>query len=195
MRMRLFLIVGTLLASASWGALAGENTPSPAGKIYQTTDSEGHPVFSDSAPENAKTITVEQTQTYAGDRNARQYGKFTPIKPRANDNRVPYDVMAITSPSDQTSVRSNPGNVTIAFQLSPGLKKGEKLELLMDGKVVKHVQSAGSVQLHNVDRGTHEVQLQAVDIASGKVLQSSDVVTFTLHRYSILNHKKKNPLI
>lgn len=180
------------LALPALGADKPQGPQTPENKIYRTTDSQGHAVFSDTAPEGSPTVEVDQPQTYPAARYDDKPGATAGKKAEAS-SRVPYTTMRITEPRDQTSIRSNPGNVKIAFELKPGPMPGQKLELLIDGKPVQEVQSLAPIGLTNVDRGTHSVQLQAVDIDTGRVLQSSDTVTFTLHRFSILNQPKNRP--
>lgn len=172
--------------------LAGQALAADA--IYRSTDSEGNPVFSDSGPENAPQVDVQQPQTYKGDQyanEARQQAQSGGDQSNRKPSGPPYTVMKITSPENQTSIRDNAGNVQIGIELKPDLKKGQRLVLLMDGKPVQEVSSSGPIDLTNIDRGTHTVQLQAVDPATAHVLQSSPTVTFTLHRHSILQRKPK----
>ena len=160
-------------------------------KIYKTVDENGNPVYSDVAPENAQPVDVDKTQTYPAKSYAEDYSKFTPAKEDTGDApTVPYNTIKITSPAADESIRNNAGNVQITFQLSPGPKPGHKLELLMDGKVISEINSPAPILLKNVDRGTHQVKLEAVEISTGQVVQSSDAVMFTLHRYSILQNPR-----
>ena len=162
-----------------------------ADKIYRTTDSQGHAVFSDSAPESAQPVEVDKTQTYPAGKNAADYDRFKPDRQKSTNDGPPYTVLRITSPENQTSIRSNPGNLQIAFDVNPGIRPGQILVLLMDGKPIQRITAQGPIQLTNIDRGTHTVQLQAVDPETSNVLQSSSPVTFTLHRHSILQKKPK----
>ena len=185
-RTAVFAFIAIMLAGLAGSALAADT-------IYRSTDSQGNPVFSDSAPENASQVDIQQTQTYKGGQYATEAQQAQTDGDQAahKPSGPPYAIMRITSPENQTSIRDNAGNVQIAFELKPGLKKGQRLVLLMDGKPVQEVSASGPINLSNVDRGTHTVQLQAVDPATAHVLQSSPAVTFTLHRHSILQKKPK----
>jgi hypothetical protein len=190
MNVRTFAITGLFfcLGGLVLPALAAKDD----GKIYKTLDENGNPVYSDVAPENAQQVDVDKPQTYPAKSYAEDYSKFTPAKEddAARASNAAYSVMKITSPEADESIRNNAGNVKITFQLSPGPKPGHKLELLMDGKVVTDIASPAPILLRNVDRGTHQVKLEAIEIRTGKVVQSSDAVMFTLHRYSILNNPR-----
>lgn len=185
MNMRRAYLPVILLLAACLGA-----GPAMAGKIYQTKDAQGNTEFSDSASQNAKQVELQNPQTYDGSRYAKEYERATPPEPKPIHTGPPFTVMKITYPKNQTSIRSNPGTLQITFQVSPARKPGYQIELVMDGKPLESV-SGGSVALNNVDRGTHTVQIQAVDMDTGQTVQSSDPVTFTLHRHSILQKKPK----
>ena len=179
----LLLVTAGLLAPPSFG---------DEQKVYQTTDADGNPSFSDSASSNAKQLDIQAPQTYAGGKHAKEYEKVTQQQPKPQEpSGPPYSQMEITSPADQSSIRSNPGTVDIGVQVSPGPLKGQRLDLVMDGKPVRQLNGSGSVTLDNVDRGTHTVLVQATDIATGEIVQSGPAVTFTLHRHSILQPKPK----
>ena len=160
-------------------------------KVYQTTDSQGNPSFSDTASENAKQVDIPAPQTYPGGKHAQQYDKITDKQPKPKVEGPPYTQMAITSPADQSSIRSNPGTVDIQVEVSPGTVQGQRLDLVMDGKPIRELSGSGSITLDNVDRGTHTVHVQATDLATGEIVQSGPAVTFTLHRHSILQPKPK----
>lgn len=188
MKMRHCQFAGLLLVTA--GLLAPPSFGDQQ-KVYQTTDAAGNPSFSDTASSNAKQLDIQAPQTYPAGKYAKQYDEVTKKEPKPRVEGPPYTQMEITSPADQSSIRSNPGTVDIGIEVSPGPLKGQRLDLVMDGKPVRQLNGSGSITLDNVDRGTHTVQVQATDVATGQVVQSGPVVTFTLHRHSILQPKPK----
>lgn len=184
MKMRSVRFVPILLLFAGFAT-----APAWAEKIYETTDASGNPSFSDTAPQNARQIQLPNTQTYNGTRNTKEYREAMPVTKKPVHTGPPFRVIRITYPKNQTSIRSNPGILTIRFDLSPGQEPGYRLELIMDGKPIQTIDGGDTIVLDNVDRGTHVVQIQAVEADTGKVVQSSAPITFTLHRHSILQRK------
>jgi len=89
--------------------------------------------------------------------------------------------VTITSPANGESIRDNAGNVTLQGNVMPGLRGGHRLRWILDGEALDD--SGPSVQLNNVDRGTHTVKLEVVD-NDGEVLAASSGVTFHLLRRS-----------
>lgn len=164
-----------------------------AAEIYQTRDANGNPVFTDAAPEDAPAVEVQAPQTYSAKRYTEDYKKFTPAKVNGDaPPGPPYRIMKITSPEADESVRDNAGNVSVQYALEPAVKTNQRVDLLMDGKVIGEAGSGATVSLSNVDRGTHNLQLRAIDLTTGQVVQESAVSSFTLHRHSVLQPKPKH---
>ncbi len=105
-----------------------------------------------------------------------------------------YSDLKIVSPQQDATIRSNPGNVTVEFQLVPALNTelGHSVSVLLDGTPARDNITTNRVQLTNVDRGTHNITILVKD-NKGRTLRSSDSVTIHLHRVSILH--KKQPII
>lgn len=194
------LLALSLLFILGWSAVAADagttgSTPDNASnKVYKTTDDHGRPVFTDRASEGAQEVEVDKPMTFPAREFAEDYRQFTPL---SDDDEAPsgppYGTMAITSPTNDEAIRNNAGNMEVTFRLSPGLKQGHELRLLMDGAVVQNVASSEPIALTNVDRGTHTLQLEVVNRQSGKSLQTSDTVTFTILRHSIQHPKPPPP--
>lgn len=177
--MKLFIIAIMVIAGLQGGAIAAEGS-----KIYKSTDESGNPVFSDEATEGAEEIRVEEPTTFSPDTLTQQYDQFTRSRDEDQDTESSYKRLAITSPANDQTIRSNPGNFEVNFDVSPSPRAGHTLQLLMDGEVYRQIDGAGPIQLTNVDRGTHKLQLQVVD-SDNKVLQKGPAVTIHLLRHSI----------
>jgi len=173
------------------------SAPSSAA-IYQYTDDQGNVIFSDKpipggtqirqskpsvvpAPQRkpntnpAATFTTEQKLTQE---------KTQPKKP---EKAKQYKRVSIVSPEDDQGYRSNDGTVKINVSLKPELqvKFGHHLQLVLDGKKLKQEWDSASIELLNVDRGTHTISVIVVD-GQEKKLKQSKPITFHLLRYSML---------
>lgn len=167
-----------LLIGASGFAHAESST------VFKTRDANGNPVFSDQAPEDAEEIKVDAPQTFeAPSRSRFELGsrQEQPI-----ETGPMYERLEILSPEHDTAFRNNAGNVTVQIALTPALQGNHTLELVVDGRVLKRQKSAGPVLLENLDRGTHQFQARVVEDESGETLQTSNSVTATLQRISII---------
>lgn len=97
-----------------------------------------------------------------------------------------YKSVNIVVPEHDTAVRQNAGNVSIKVAIDPYLfnERGDLLVIYMDGIEVSRG-NASTVQLVEVDRGTHTVRAEIVG-DNGKILKKASPVSFTLLRHSRL---------
>ena len=93
---------------------------------------------------------------------------------------VGYEEFKVTSPTNDATIRDNGGNVRVSLSLTPGLRSGHSIEVMMDGQSIGSGGST-SLTLTEVDRGTHTVQA-AVKDNEGKEIARSNSVIFHLKR-------------
>ena len=150
-----------------------------AGKVYKYTLSNGDVVYSDKPPpsDQGEEITLEPLQGFS----------LPPPPPledstadKDDDEPTGYQEFKVTSPSNNATIRDNGGNVSVSLSLTPGLRGGHSIEVMMDGQPIG---SGGgtSITLTEVDRGTHTVQA-AVKDSEGKEIARSNSVIFHLKR-------------
>ena len=162
------LLLITLCASAQAG-------------VYKRIDAEGNVEYTD-VPRTTeeKPVPLPPASTYTPtpvDSGAQASGP-------AAQAAVNYESVTITQPAEDEAVREDAGNLAVLVTTTPPLQSGHRFAVLIDGKKMAEGQSS-SLQVENVDRGTHTVQVQVVD-ASDKVIASSRSVTFHLQRTSTL---------
>jgi len=180
-------LLACMLLAVPWPVPAADS------KIFKTTDEAGNTVFTDRPQEeDAQEVEVKEPMTFPAGKYAREYNEATTDEETGDteDTGPPY-TLEITSPSPDEAIRSNAGDMNITFRISPGLKAGHRLDLMMDGAVKQQIKAPGPISLENVDRGTHQLQLQVTDLRRNEVLQSSDPVSFTILRHSVLHTAPK----
>jgi len=101
-----------------------------------------------------------------------------------------YESISIASPTDDSAIRSNDGNVTVQVSLVPALQTDFKhsLVIIMDGSEAKQ-SSGGSATFQNVERGTHQFSARVEDEKGNTLLQSSPI-SLHVQRVSVLGAKK-----
>ncbi len=175
------LVVLAALAFAYSAADAGT-------RIYKTVDADGNVVFTDVPPLD---------QTKSEEVRVGVSNTFTPPAPEVGTQQVwnvgedgeqvtqfAYNRAAIIAPANDASLRDNAGNVSVKTSVSPNLRPGHKLRLMMDEAPVGSLISASEFALSNVDRGSHSLRLQIVDQA-GTVIFDGAGTTFHLQRVSV----------
>lgn len=168
---------------------AGANAGEEKKKIYRSKDAQGNTVFSDRADPDSAEIELQEPITLPSDALADEYEVvFGDEDDEANaQGSNGYRSLSITAPPDNEPIRANDGNIRIEYRVEPSAAPSHRIELLMDGKVIRDVTGSGSMALQNVDRGTHQAQLRVTDRETGEVVQRGPVQTFTVMRHSILH--------
>ena len=148
--------------------------------VYKWVDENGTIHFSDQPQPGAEQIELSEPTVYSTQERYRPAYR-PPSATGADSASKGYEALTITSPSDGTTVRSNNGRVMVTLDLSPNLRSGNKFRVYMDGKEVSSGLITSSLQLLNVDRGSHTLYAVVVN-GSGKELIRSNTVTFHLQR-------------
>ena len=94
-----------------------------------------------------------------------------------------YTSFKILHPANDDTIRNNNGNITVSLALTPELNtaSGHKISVSVDGKVVIQSTALLTVQLTNIDRGSHTIQATVIN-KKGKTIKSSNSITVHLKR-------------
>ena len=157
--------------------------------VYESKDSAG-PVFSDKPSPGAAPVQLEQPNVV----NTQQAGQ-SQAQPQAQQpasGAPPYRRLVIQRPANQDALHSNDGAFGISAQLSPPLRPGDRIRVMIDGNLVPTVFRTTNPRITANDwqaaalgdRGEHTLQLAVVD-ANGVPAIQSPVVSFYLHRAAV----------
>lgn len=145
-------------------------------KIYVWRNEAGVLVFSDSPRAGAEEMEVKKDPTIIPSANT----SILDITPKVVAETYSVD---ITQPENHATVRDNTGSVYISGRISPVFKQGYTIQLYLDNKPYESPQAQAMFLLRNVDRGEHQVKFDLIN-DKGKVIASSKIVTFYMHRAS-----------
>lgn len=96
-----------------------------------------------------------------------------------------YNNFEIWSPADGETIPNTGGAVTVEVRVDPNLRFGHQLHLYLDGKLVEgFAPNITSFDLTEVPRGVHSA-VAIISDASGKRLQQTSPVVFTVRQASI----------
>ena len=146
-------------------------------EVYRSVDENGNVVFTDQPSPDAELIEIDELQTIP----APSSGDFEYTPPPAKP-RPKYTSVTITSPEHDLPIRNNSGNVTVTIATEPALRGSDELVLILDGKEIILGQATAKA-FNAMDRGSHQLRAIIRD-GSGRILQSSESVTFHLLRHS-----------
>lgn len=180
--MKLINLVSMLLLTTAASAAVATTT------IYSWTDDNGVVHFSDT-PGTQQANTVELSVT-----EVQQNIQTTVIDSNQADNielisittdtepPLPAATVSLLAPVHQQTIRSNDGDIKVRAVSNRKLNKKLQAQLVIDGKVNGTPQTDLTWQLTNIDRGSHQIQIQLLN--NGKILASSESITVYLHRVS-----------
>lgn len=186
------------LLSASLTISAAEPTPQAEEdkKVFRKFHTDGVVEFTDQPSKGSEELKMEELPTY-------KFGpaipspKLTPRPKQAKSNTTPeqigpYTSLAINSPAQGETLRSNSGKVDVKFTLVPGLQfyQGHQIEYLLDGKSI--LKSEQLQPLKNISRGDHTLVIQVID-KNNKLLIRSNSVSFHVKRFFKSRNKATPP--
>jgi hypothetical protein len=152
-------------------------------KIYHWVDEQGKSHFSDTASPGTKEISVHNQNLLVNSTKPEQESDLAIKASQENSAAIKYQA-TITSPLDDVALRSNDGTINIQVATTPEKKNNQKLQLFLDGKALGEAQISPTISAQNIDRGTHQVQVQLLD-ENGKLLAKTQVVTVHLLRAAV----------
>jgi hypothetical protein len=155
-------------------------------KIYHWVDNEGNVHFSDTAAPGTEEIQVKNNNLLPIDKENVENpdGIINELFFDEEDQNVITYQATITSPEDDKPLRSNSGTIDIHVATEPEKENAQKLQLYLDGKKLGSPQISPTMRALNIDRGTHQVQVELLD-ENGKVLAKTQIVTVHLQRAGI----------
>ncbi len=163
--------------------------------VYKRIGPDGSVYYSDQPSDGGKAIELPESTVYTPPPIPERYKAFHAKSLEKKDEKAAgYTKVEIMSPTQDSTLRSNEGTLPVSLRIQPGLRQGDVIRLVMDGKTLPLKITSPSLALKNVDRGTHTLVAKIED-ENGKTRISSASVSFTLRRESILfpNRRQRNP--
>lgn len=147
-------------------------------RIFVTKDANGVLVFSDSPQPGAEEVNLTSRPNV-------MESTGTNLPARKPVEVEPFKI-EIAQPENNGTVRDNTGSVYVSGRITPMFQRGLQVRLVVDGTPLSEPQNKATFILRDVDRGEHTLQMELFD-QSGKLIATSPVTTFYLHRASIIN--------
>lgn len=173
-----FSILSTLLAVSA------------AAEVYKHVDKNGNVTFSDEPQSGSEEVKVRPVTTITLPKMRDVQAQQQQSEQSGQDNPDPYNRVTFTAPEDNSAFHSGNGDIEFQVSSSPGLRRGHRFEVDLDGQPVGQ-NPGGTFTVRNMDRGTHTASVFVVD-NQGQRVQSGESVTFTVHRPSIINRNRNN---
>jgi len=169
--MRLFLLMLCLCSSVA------------SAEVFRSIGEDGAVLYSDKPSPGAEPVDVPPPSSYTPPTLPTVRSTPSPSVGDAQSKEATtdtYQTFALATPTPDEPIRQNAGNVPFSFEVSPALRAGHRIRVLLDGLPVQEATDPfGS--LENVDRGTHTLAGELID-DNGRVIARTDSVEFHLLR-------------
>ena len=173
MEMRPILVLLGLLASASVLAQA-----------YTWVDEDGVTHYSDRPEEGAEQVDLAGYSRNTGTQIYRQRPAAADADEATEDaGPFKYQSLVVSSPGPEETLWNIEGILNVTLALNPGLQSGHRVRAYFDGK--PREVSGSSVQIEEVYRGVHNIQVEVID-ETGKLMIRSVTNRFYVQQNSIL---------
>lgn len=163
-------------------------------QIYSYVDANGERVFTDRPPATSQGQEVELSPTNrmpAGQRliklqpPAALQQQLVPASP-------PYQALHLLNPQPEETLRNSNRTIDIEVSSEPALLPGHSYQALLDGAAYGPPSRSTRWQIVEIDRGSHQVQIELVD-ADGTSLLQTDAITVHLHQTSLAERRRIRP--
>lgn len=148
-------------------------------QIYKYTDDKGNTVFTNQPPEGVTAETIDLPPANTVDIKVPDAPPPLPEEQNGTDRQQAYRSLSIGGIPDEQALRANNGTFVVNAQLDPPLRRNHRIRFLLDGEPQGEPSSNTSLQLTNVDRGTHVIEAEV--LSGGQVIQRAQE-QFTVQR-------------
>lgn len=158
-------------------------------QVFTYIDAQGNRVFTDQPrPGNAKRVPLATSNRMAVPDSA-------PARSAKKPEQKPlfhYDLLRILVPEPDATVRSTAGEIIVSITSEPGLQKGHRYRLLLDGQPTAEPGISPVFPLTNIDRGTHQLSVEVLD-EHGRTVERTANQPFHMQRMSLAQKRKVKP--
>ncbi|MGD6737632.1 DUF4124 domain-containing protein [Photobacterium leiognathi subsp. mandapamensis] len=184
---RFFKPLGPVLITLIWTAASSAQ----ASTIYSWTDENGVVHFTDQPQTPDATAYPLSVTEVSGniEQTADTITAQTTDVAVVEEPAKTITTVSLVSPMHEQTIRNNEGIINIHAVTNSKLNNQTQAQLVLDGVVKGDPQTELTWTLDNVDRGSHQLQIQLVK--GGKVIASSDSITVYLHRATVKANKPK----
>ena len=157
-------------------------------EVYTYIDAEGNRVFTDRpTPGNAERIQLAPTNAMAAPA-AVAPPPAAPVTPPA----PAYQLLRILVPQPDATIRDSAGNLIVTASSEPALLSGHSYRLLLDGQAVGEPGRSPVFPLENIDRGTHQLAVEIIDV-QGRTVERTPNQPVHVLRISLAQKRMARP--
>lgn len=177
--MRLWLLIACLIA-----------LPVTA-EVFTYVDAQGNRVYTDQPGSgNAKRVPLATSNRMSA--NPSGAAPVTATQKTEDKPLFHYDMLRVLVPEPDATVRSNAGELIVSVTNEPGLQRGHRYRLLLDGQPTAEPGVSPVFALSNIDRGRHNLSVEILD-EQGRTVERTANQPFQMLRISLAQKRKVKP--
>lgn len=162
-----------------------------AAEVFTYTDAQGNRVFTDQpGTGNAKRVPMAPSNRMSANPTGAVpviIGKKTATPPPFH-----YDMLRVLIPEPDATVRSSAGELIVSVTSEPGLQRGHRYRLLVDGQPTSEPGRSPVFALNNLDRGSHNLSVEIID-EQGRTVERTANQHFHMLRISLAQKRQVKP--
>ncbi|WP_335943738.1 DUF4124 domain-containing protein [Pseudomonas sp. G166] len=159
-------------------------------QVYTYIDAQGNRVFTDQPrPGNARKVELPP-----GNRMPPPPASAAPT-PTAKNLPEPlfrYEMLRLLIPEPDATIRSTAGELIVSVTSEPGLQKGHRYRLLLDGQPTGAPGPSPVFALSNIDRGSHHLAVEILD-EQDRIVERTANQPFHMQRTSLAQKRRIKP--
>jgi hypothetical protein len=160
-------------------------------EVFTYVDAQGNRVFTDQPGlGNAKRVPLAP-----GNRMSANPTHAIPVIVDKKSDAAPpfhYDMLRVLVPEPDATLRSSAGELIVSITSEPGLQRGHRYRLLLDGKPTAEPGLSPVFALTNVDRGSHNLSVEILD-QQGRTVERTANQPFHMLRISLAQKRQVKP--
>ncbi|MHC8398486.1 DUF4124 domain-containing protein [Pseudomonas sp. MDT1-17] len=160
-------------------------------EVFTYVDAQGNRVYTDQpGAGNAKRVPMATSnRMYANPTGA---APMTAAKKNEAKPLFHYDMLRVLVPEPDATVRSNAGEIIVSVTSEPGLQRGHRYRLLLDGQPTAEPGPSPVFALSNIDRGSHNLSVEILDEQS-RIVERTANQPFHMLRISLAQKRQVRP--
>jgi hypothetical protein len=160
-------------------------------EVFTYVDAQGNRVYTDQPGSgNAKRVPLATSNRMPANPTG-----ASPVVAAKKNEELPlfrYDMLRVLVPEPDATVRSNAGELIVSVTNEPGLQRGHRYRLLLDGQPTAEPGLSPVFALSNIDRGSHNLSVEILD-EQGRTVERTANQPFQMLRISLAQKRKVKP--
>ena len=159
-------------------------------EVFTYIDAQGNRVYTDQPGSgNAKRVPLAPSN-----RMSANPGGAVPVAGKKAETKplFHYDMLRVLVPEPDATVRSSAGEIIVSVTSEPGLQRGHRYRLLLDGQPTADPGLSPVFALSNIDRGSHNLSVEILD-EQGRTVERTANQPFHMLRISLAQKRQVRP--